>query len=149
MEFVAKHNRVALASAKAYASSKPWQGEFAERVAKIRTLHAEMAAAYGVDVGLIIDTEGGDPANAGGYVSFISPNEDGTIILHPGFAVTTYLRLFAEALEYSRNLTNVKSDEEVADYAARWSNGLFKKAFPASWDALVDRDAPILTRDYA
>ena len=126
MEFVAKHNRVALASAKAYASSKPWQGEFAERVAKIRTLHAEMAAAYGVDVGLIIDTEGGDPANAGGY-----------------------LRLFAEALEYSRNLTNVKSDEEVADYAARWSNGLFKKAFPASWDALVDRDAPILTRDYA
>ena len=149
MEFVAKHNRVALASAKAYATSKPWQGTFTERVEKIRTLHAEMTAAYGVDVGLIIDTEGGEPIEAGGYVSFLSPNEDGTIVLHPGFAVTTYFRLFAEALEYTRDLTNVKSDEEVADYAARWSNGLFKKAFPASWDALVDRDAPILTRDYA
>ena len=148
MKFVAKHNRFALASAKAYAGNKPWQGTFTERVEKIRTLHAEMTAAYGVDVDLIIDTEGGDPAKANGYVSFLG-TEDGTIILHPGFAITTYFRLFAEALEYSRNLENVKSDEEVSDYAARWSNGLFKKAFPKSWDALVDRNAPILTRDYA
>ena len=149
MEFVAKHNRFALASAKAYAMNKPWQGEFAERVEKIRDLHAELTAAYGIDAGLVIDTDGGDPVEAGGYVSFVSDHEDGTIILHPGFAITTYFRLFAETLEYSRDLTNLKSDENVAEYAARWSNGLFKKAFPMSWDALVDRDAPILTRDYA
>ena len=148
MEFVAKHNRVALASAKAYATSKPWQGTFTEQVEKIRKLHAEMTAAYGIDVDLIIDTEGGDPASANGYVSLLG-TEDGTIILHPGFAVTTYFRLFAEALEYTRDLKNVKSDEEVSDYCARWSNGLFKKAFPMSWDKLVNRDAPILTRDYA
>ncbi len=149
MEFVAKHNRVALAAAKAYASEKPWRGEFADRVAKIRDFHANIASAYGIDVGLIIDTEGGDMADANGYLSFNGFAQDGDVVLRPGFAITTYLRLFAEALEYTRDLKNVKDNEAVSEYAARWSNGMFKKAFPKSWDKLVDRSAPILTRDYA
>ena len=148
MEFVAKHNRVALASAKAYAKTKPWLGEFTERVEKLRSFHADLVAAYGIDVGLIVDTEGGEAVSAGGFVEFYN-TEDGTIILSPGFAITTYLRLFAEALEYNRDLVNVRDDESVSAYAARWANGLFKKAFPLSWDKLVARNASILTRDYA
>jgi hypothetical protein len=148
MEFVAKHNKAALRAAKAYAGAKPWRGDFAERVAKIRTLHNDLLDAYGMETELIVDTEGGDPANAGGFVTFDSPEGGGAIVLRPGFAVMTYFRLFAEALEYSRDI-QFSIPEGVASYSARWANGLFKKAFPISWKRLVDRDAPILTRDYA
>lgn len=147
-EFVAKHNKKALAAAKRYAGSKPWRGTFDERVAKIRTFHVELLEAYGIATDLIIDTEGNTPANAGGFVTYDTPEGGGAIVLRPGFAVMTYLRLFAEALEYDRDMLYSQVGG-VAPYATRWANGLFKKAFPKSWAKLVDRDAPILTRDYA
>ncbi|MHC4371768.1 MAG: hypothetical protein ACYSW8_29485 [Planctomycetota bacterium] len=147
-EKVAKHNKAALAAAKRYAGSKPWRGTFEERVAKIRALHVELLDAYDLSVDLIIDTEGGDPANAGGFVTYDTPEGGGGIVLRPGFAVMTYFRLFAEALEYDRDM-KFSGDEGVPSYAARWANGLFSKAFPLSWQKLVDRDAPILTRNYA
>lgn len=145
---VAKHNKAALKAAKIYAGSKPWRGTFEERVAKIRTLHVALLEAYGLSVDLIIDTEGGTPCNAGGFTTFDAPESGGAIVLRPGFAVMTYFRLFAEALEYDRDM-QFSQVEGVASYAARWANGLFSKAFPISWAKLVNRDAPILTRDYA
>jgi len=145
MEFVKKHNRVALAAAKVFASEKPWQGNFAERAEKLRVLHADLLGAYDVAVDLVIDTEGGNPDNANGFVSFEAPAT--TIVLRPGFAIMTYLRLFAEAMDEERTVNYGGYD--AASYAARWANGLFKKAFPKSWDKLVNRDAPILTRNYA
>jgi hypothetical protein len=148
MEFVAKHNRSALAAAKAYAKAKPWQGTFAERVAKIRDLHVALLDAYDIDVDLIVDTEGDNPASAGGFVTYDTPEGGGAIVLRPGFAVMTYFRLFAEALEYDRDM-EFSNVEGTAPYSARWANGLFKKAFPNSWEKLVARNAPILTRDYA
>jgi len=148
MEFVAKHNRAALASAKVYAKAKPWQGEFDERVAKIRDFHADLNDAYDTEIDLIIDTEGGIPSSAGGFTTYDTPEGSGAIVLRPGFAVMTYLRLFAESLEYHRDMEN-SEDEGVTSYSARWANGLFKKAFPKSWAKLVERNAPILTRDYA
>lgn len=151
MEFVAKHNKNALKAAKEYAKDKPWQGSFSERVEKIRTFHAELVEAYDKDweLGLIVDTDGNIPSEAGGFLTFDDPNENGTIVLRPGFAVTTYLRLFAEALTYRRGLKYADNYGGVAEYAAAWSNGLFKKAFPKSFNNLVDNNAPILTRDYA
>jgi len=152
MEFVAKHNRVALAAAKAYAKNKPWQGEFSERVEKIRDFHANLNDAYDVSVGLIVDTDGNYPAQAGGFLSLgadVFGDGQGDIVLRPGFAIMTYLRLFAEALEYERDLVHVNGDDTIAGYVSRWANGMFKKAFPKSWDRLVERNAPILTRDYA
>lgn len=146
-EKVAKHNKAALKAAKSYAGSKPWRGTFDERVAKIRTFHVALLGAYGLSTDLIIDTEGGSPSNAGGFVTFDTPEGDGAIVLRPGFAVMTYLRLFAEALEYERDMQF--SGEGVSEYVARWANGLFSKAFPISWAKLVNRKAPILTRDYA
>jgi hypothetical protein len=147
-EKVAKHNKAALKAAKAYAGSKPWRGTFEERASKIRTFHVALLEAYGLGTDLIIDTEGGSPSNAGGFVTFDTPEGDGAIVLRPGFAVMTYLRLFAEALEYDRDM-QFSQVEGVSSYAARWANGLFSKAFPISWAKLVNRNAPILTRDYA
>jgi hypothetical protein len=149
MEFVAKHNKDAVYAAKQYAKAKPWKGTFAERVTKIRQFHADLLDAYEMDVDLVIDADGDSPpANANGFVSFDGPG--GTvIILRPAFAVLTYLRLFAEVLEYDRDLKYTGSKEGIAGYSARWANGLFKKAFPKSWAKLVERNAPILTRDYA
>jgi len=149
MEFVAKHNKDAVYAAKQYAKAKPWRGEFSERVAKIRAFHADLSDAYDIYADLVIDADGGSPPdNANGFVTYDGPS--GTVIvLKPAFAVLTYLRLFAEVLEYDRDLKFTPSKEGIAGYAARWSNGLFKKAFPKSWDKLVARNAPILTRDYA
>jgi len=144
---VKKHNKAALKAAKVYAEAKPWRGAFEERVAKIRTFHEDLLEAYGLNITLVIDTEGIWPSEAGGFVTF-DPVGEGSIILCPGFAVMTYLRLFAEALEYDRDV-EYSSLDGVANYAARWANGLFSKAFPISWAKLVNRDAPILTRDYA
>jgi hypothetical protein len=147
-EKVAKHNKKALASAKLYAGSKPWRGTFVERAAKIRAFHGDLLDAYGIEVDLVIDTDGDVPANAGGFLTFDTPEGGGAIVLRPGFAVMTYLRLFAEALEYDRDMVYSQA-KGVESYAARWANGLFSKAFPKSWAKLVERNAPILTRDYA
>jgi len=149
MELVAKHNKDALKAAKEYAKAKPWQGSFLDKAGKIRYFHAELLDAYGVDFGLIIDTEGGVPAEAGGFLTYDDMNENGTIVLRPGFAVMTYLRLFAEALTYRRALKYVDPYGGVPEYVAAWANSLFKKAFPKSFEQLVENDAPILTRDYA
>lgn len=149
MEFVAKHNKDAVYAAKQYAKAKPWKGTFAERVAKLRAFHADLGDAYDIDIALVVDAEGDSPPeNANGFVTYDGPGGT-TIVLDPAFAVLTYLRLFAEALEYDRELRFTPSKEGIAGYAARWANGLFKKAFPKSWDKLVARNAPILTRDYA
>lgn len=149
MEFVAKHNKDALYAAKQYAKAKPWKGTFAERTAKLRAFHVDLNDSYDIDVALVVDAEGDSPPyNANGFVTYDGPDCP-TIVLDPAFAVLTYLRLYAEVLEYSRNLKYTPSLEGIAGYAARWANGLFKKAFPKSWDKLVERDAPILTRDYA
>ena len=147
-EKVAKHNKAALAAAKRYANTKPWRGTFAERVDKIRAVHEELLDAYDIDIDLIIDTEGGAKVKANGFVTYDSP-QGIAIVLRPGFAVMTYFRLFAEVLEYNRDLKFTKDDECVSEYVARWANGLFSKAFPKSWAKLVERNAPILTRDYA
>ena len=149
MEFVEKHNKDAVYAAKQYAKNKPWQGEFSERVAKIREFHAALRNAYDIDVDLVIDADGGSPPKSSdGFVTFDGPS-CAVIVLKPAFAVLTYLRLFAEVLEYSRELKYTPTLEGVAGYAARWANGLFKKAFPKSWNKLVESNAPILTRDYA
>jgi len=144
MEFVAKHNRYALAAAKAYAQDRPWAGDFDERVEKIRVFHAELCDAYGIEIDLVVDTDGDEPTNAGGF--YVSGQD--TIVLRPGFAIMTYLRLFAEALEDNREFPMASASEGTAGYAARWANGMFKKAFPRSWEKLVNRNAPILSRDY-
>lgn len=148
MKLIAKHNKNALAAAKAYAKDHPWQGTFAERVEKIRDFHDALSEAYEVEVDLVIDTDGDVPANAGGFVTYDNPGLLHTIVLKPGFAVLTYLNLFAEVLAYTRDLKWTDEYGGVAGYANAWANSLFKKAFPNSFKRLVERDAPILTRNY-
>lgn len=147
MEIVKKHNRAAVAAAKDYASQKPWQGEFDDRVSKLYEFHADLCAAYDIEVELIVSVDAELRTKASGFVTY-NADGDTVIIMHPGLAVMTYLRLFAEALESDRAYENVSGDEGISAYCARWANGLFMKAFPKSWDRLVEANAPILSRDY-
>lgn len=148
MKLVAKHDRYAVAAAKEFAKNKPWQGDFEERVLKLRDFHADMTEAYDIDIDLVIDTDGELGGQAGGFVTYDNPECTTTIVLKPGFAVLTYLTLFAEALSYSRMAAWTDPYGGVAGYANAWANSLFKKAFPNSFERLVARDASILTRNY-
>jgi hypothetical protein len=150
---VAKHNKNAVRAAKQYAKAKPWEGTFAERVEKLRMFHADLNDAYDLDVGLIVDSEGfSPPEEASGFMTYDARSGE-VIVLCPAFAVMTYLRLFAEALERNRGTHDyfgfALAAVGIDEYSARWANGLFSKAFPKSWDKLVARNAPILTRSYA
>jgi hypothetical protein len=146
---VAKHNKDAVRAAKQYAKANPWEGTFAERVEKLRMFHAGLNNAYGLDIRLIVDSENlSPPEEASGFMTCDAWGGE-NIVLCPAFAVMTYLRLFAEALECSRGFEFANANGGIDEYSARWANGLFSKAFPKSWDKLAARYAPILTRSYA
>jgi hypothetical protein len=144
IDFVKKHNRDALAAAKSYAEDKPWRGDVDERSQKLANFCWSLCDAYSIDAPNAIVRHpdfGSGPADG-----WYDPEAE-AIVLTGGFSVMAFLRLFAAHLEHMRG--RFYSNGDINRYAARWANGLFKKAFPKSWAKLVERDAPILSRDYS
>jgi hypothetical protein len=137
-DFVAKHNSEALAAARDYARGRPWYGRVSDRCAKLLGFHEELCVAYGIAPSILFDP---DMTRATGQGEGSYDEERNAISLSGSFSVLTYLHFFAVALETER-----KGAVRAEDYPRRWSQGLFRKAFPTSWARLVERDAPILGR---
>lgn len=111
----------ALYGVRAFASSKPWQGTFADCQAKFRQLHADLCRIYGVNPTLAIEGDG--TGDSGG--SSFQPRAN-VITLRGQLSVITFLHEWGHVLRGG-------SEYE----ACRWSLRLFRKCFPASWARLT------------
>lgn len=134
---VAKHSMEAVASARDYATTRPWRGSVTERQAGLQSFHSELCEAYNVSPSLALapDMTKKTGESVGSYCE-----DTDTISLSGSFSILTYLVYFATALQLERK------GEVAESYPGRWAKGLFSKGFPASYAALTERDAPILER---
>lgn len=106
----------AIAAVKAFARSKPWQGDLSERQVKFRVLHQALCLAYGIQPTLIFQN---DESKCSGGSSFALASN--AIRLTGRLSVVSFLHEFAHA----RGMNEKQ--------ACRWSINLFRRCFPKSW----------------
>jgi hypothetical protein len=141
--YVRKHNREAVRAGRAYALTKPFDGFYAERVARLEDFIDDLTVAYGIPLlAITIDPAIPQrPATTRGWYD----RDNEVIVVTGGFSVLYTLYLFATALEDNRG--GRFSGNDPVKYAHRWSQGMFAKLFPAEWEELVANGSSILTRE--
>ena len=104
------------------AKSKPWQGDFDDRLAKLQAWLNAVTTAYELDE--ISLTHTGPTAGDSGASTVVSAKE---ISLSGRLSVTTVMHLFHKCrqIQTTRRLDHLK--------AIRWSVSLFAKRFPISF----------------
>lgn len=107
-----------LRAVRAFARSKPWRGTVPERQGKFRSLHAALAAAYGVPAPILVfETDDAVGSGASSY----SPATD-TIAVCGRLSVVTFLH------EWGHRLFGRSERKAVS-----WSINLFRRCFPKSF----------------
>jgi len=113
-----RFKRATVEAVKAFANAKPWRGNVAVRLNKMREAARALAAAYGTTTPTIKATRGADCYSPSERTIYLNTSDGGP-------SVITFLHEFAHHLG---------RDERGA---CRWSLNLFKRNFPRSFARLV------------
>lgn len=122
-----KYDPRALRVLRAFRRSKPWRGTVRERLDKLRSLNAALAAAYGIAAPDLVHA----PRQRGS--SYYSPAFH-RIVLAGELSVVTFLHEFGHARGW-------RSERKVC----AWSINLFRRVFPRSY-ARLEHEGHTLVR---
>ncbi len=119
-----RFNPAATRAVKAFAKSKPWQGDVEQRKEKMRKLNHDLAIAYDMrEPDLVFGGLDGGSSGESHYIPLLH-----RIVMVGKLSVVTYLHEFSHA----------RGRGELE--ACRWSVNLFRRCFPEQYARLVHRN---------